>query len=130
MGFKRDPKQYRLKWAEGHEFYGLEVTMRSLPINEFLQMTELTTKDATDVRAAQELFRTFGSALLDWNLEDEKDEPVPATYDGVIAQDLDFIMAIVMAWMTALSEVAPPLPQSSDAGNLPSVASLPMVTLP
>jgi hypothetical protein len=131
MGYRRPVKAYRLKF-EQEDMAGLEVTARSLPLGEFLKVTELASLDKDDPAAAKsagELFRLFASSLLEWNLEDGFGDPVPATYAGVLAQDLDFMMAIILAWVGAMSDVDGGLGKGSSSGGTSGLEqSIPMET--
>jgi hypothetical protein len=127
MGFTRARKKYRLKF-EDPELEGFEVVMGSLSIGEFTDLTGMVDgqQSAEGVTA---LLEKFAGSIDSWNLEDEKGTPVPATFDGVKTQDLDFIMAIVVAWMDAIAGVDPTLRASANGtGTFPEV-SLPMEPL-
>jgi hypothetical protein len=130
VGYRAPVKAYRLKFAD-EDMAGLEVTARSLPIGEFLKLSDLAGLAQDDPAAmskgATETFRVLAGALMSWNLEDEQGQPVPATYEGIVSQDLDFVMKIVNAWMSAMTDVAPPLPGGS-SGGVPSALeqSIPM----
>lgn len=132
VGYRRPVKAYRLKFAD-EDMAGLDVTARSLPIGEFLKLTELATL-GDDPKAAAEgaadVFRVFAAALVGWNLEDADGTPVPATYEGITGQDFDFVMKIVSAWMSAMSDVTPPLLNGSSSGGISGLErSLPMEPL-
>ena len=122
MGFKRGPKIFRLEF-EDPDLNGLTVRARSLPLGEFIDLANIDT-----VTAAQtdRVIRLFASCLVEWNLENEFGDPVPATYEGILAQELDFMIQIISAWMEAIGSVAPPLPDGSNAGATSRVQSLPM----
>jgi hypothetical protein len=76
----------------------------------------------------------FAGVLISWNVEEEVelpdggtvDVPVPANRDGLLAQDPDFVMAIIMAWTDAVSGVNSPLPNASPSGETFPELSLPM----
>jgi hypothetical protein len=76
----------------------------------------------------------FAGVLISWNVEEEVelsdgtkvDQPVPPTRDGLLAQDPDFVMAIIMAWTDAVSGVNDPLPDASPSGEIFQELSLPM----
>lgn len=165
MGFKKQPKVYRLRF-EDPDMEGLVVEARSLPIGEFLKVTELSSLPKDDPQAAgaaKEMFRVLAVSLVSWNLENEFGEPVPAAYwacleslkpeyvevvdgtpvptgrcvdhkdqaatcrfDGILGQELDFILSIITAWMSAMGDVNPNLPKTSSAGVPALEASLPM----
>jgi len=127
MGYRRSPKAYRLKF-EDPDLAGLEVTARSLPLGDFLKVAELAgTGAGNGMKSAGQLFAAFASALVEWNLEDDDGQPVPATLEGVHSQELDFMMTVVMAWIQAMSAVDTPLPGGSPNGVPSALApSLPM----
>lgn len=68
--------------------------------------------------------------LVSWNLEDEDDQPVPADYYGLMSQDADFAMTLVMAWMDGVLGTPGPLGRNSNDGMPPEGVSIPMETLP
>src|SRR5215510_14389149 len=107
---------------------GLEVRARSITTGKLLALSRLRapTLTAEDV---EELFMALADALVDWNLEDENGNPVPATVEGLYAQDLDFAQRIVWAWIDAVSGVDAPLEPSSPSGGPFPEASIPMEPL-
>ena len=130
MGFKVQRKAYRLAF-KGTEWDGLEVTARSLTTGQQLEL-----ESARIARAAggadgdagtERMVRLFSGALMAWNAEDEDTgEPIPTTYEGVLSQDVDFVLAIIAAWNRAMNELPAPLSGTS-SGGAPSVeASIPM----
>jgi hypothetical protein len=131
MGFEAPQKAYRLNFAETG-LAGLEVTAGSLPLGEFLKVSELAAaKDDPQgaANSAKQLFETFAGSLLSWNLTRDG-EPVPATYDGILGQDLDFMMKIVLAWVSAMADVDTPLPNGSSGGAASALEhSIPMAPL-
>lgn len=129
-GYRRKAKLYTLKWAEGHELHGLEVTCKGLTVERMLSLVSLAAglqggDVAGKLGEAEKLFRSFARCLVGWNLEDEDGAPVPATYDGIAAQDLDFVTGLVTTWIDAVASVGSPLPPSSDGGP-PSAPALSM----
>lgn len=138
-------KVYRLVWPEGSDYAGLVVRARSLPMGLFLELapqidalsglqpSDLTAENTENILAP---LRMLGRHLVSWNLQDEVDgelHPVPATFEGLISQDADLILAIVQAWVQAAGVVPAPLgppssPGASDDDDL--AASMAMTTLP
>ncbi len=140
MGYQRPAKTYVLKWAEGHELHGLEVTVTGLSVERMLALTGLAAAltGGGDVAAklseADKLFRSFARCLISWNLEDENGLPVPAAYEGIAAQDLPFVTALVTTWIDAVAGLDNPLPRPSLNGGTTATepgmeASLPMGAL-
>jgi hypothetical protein len=121
-GFRRPAKVYKLRF-EDDDMAGLEVRARSVPLGQFLELgavadatSGLAPVSSEQFGAIRDLFAGFAAALVEWNLEDETGQPVPATLEGVLAQDFEFMLAIVTAWMDAIAGVSAPLPSSSSRG--------------
>ena len=132
MGYRRKTKTYRLEFTDP-DFEGLVVRAKSLPLREFLEMSDLASEAARDPAKGSEqtihLLRRFAGSLVEWNLEDEFGDPVPTTYDGVVGQDYGFILAIIDAWMTAVADVDPTSRASANGGGTFPEVSLPMEPL-
>jgi len=134
MGYKRKKTIYKLIFEDED---GLEVRAYAPPLS-FLQrsidMAALAGRRSDDL-SPDELalvtgfFSGFAKYLVSWNLEDDDDQPVPATLDGLLDQDMDFVFQIIDAWLDSVGEVAGPLGQSSSAGSPSLAASLPMEPL-
>lgn len=124
MGYKRETKHYQLVFANP-ELNGLKVTARGLNIGDFMKVTGIGTEGNVPLSY---MLQRFAESLVDWNLEDEDGIPVPATVEGVMSQDMDFMMGIAAVWIDALHGVSPPL-ASGSTGVGPSLAeSIPMET--
>lgn len=130
MGYKRS-KLYHLKWEEGHELHGLEVTTRGLSVELMLNLAgkAAALAEGASTEGAQEVFQAFARRLVAWNLEDSDGAPVPATCESVMAQDMDIMLALILSWMEAIASVAPPLPAASSNGSSSLEGSLPMAPL-
>lgn len=136
MGYKRGGRRHTLTWAEGSELHGLVVQVKSLSVEGLLQLAGLAAKlTAPDVTPAEQaaqapaLFAEFSKRLVQWNLEEDDGTPVPATAEGVAAQDFEFVLQIVLAWMEAVASVGSPLPNGSQTAPPPGL-SIPMEPLP
>ncbi len=136
-GYKYPGKLFVLKFAEG-EHEGLIVKVKSLPIGQFLEMAGMAKrisgsedqKRDFDPSSMKEMFELFAKCLHSWNLEDEDDQPIPATKDGLYALDLDFVLTLILAWMDGVAGVSGPLGRKSTDGEKPDpAASLPMAPL-
>ncbi|HZO70059.1 MAG TPA: hypothetical protein VFB74_34115 [Kribbellaceae bacterium] len=138
MGYVRD-RIYRLKFTDD-EYCSpetgdpLEVRVRPMSIGVLDMVGELTELrerklTAADIKRIFELFELFAEHLVSWNLEDDKGEPVPTTVDGVRAQDLDFGLMLMFAWLDAVTGVPAPLAQPSSGGVSYPAVSIPMETL-
>ena len=123
MGFKPQKKVYTLKFKKP-ELEGLVVKARGTTIGNVLAITG----EEFDVAAVKEAFQTFASSLVEWNILDDDDQPLPATYDGLLTLPNDFMVDVISAWIDAMIEVESPLEKKSN-GTPPSlVASIPMET--
>jgi hypothetical protein len=129
MGYKPPKTVYKLDFSET-EHPGLEVTIRSGSIEKLLDLQDLAERDDLAVAEVKEMFTQFAAMLVEWNVEDDDDKPVPTTYAGVATQEPEFIKAIITAWQANTTQAPPPLPGGSQRGSAPPEASLPMEALP
>ena len=129
MAFTVVRKVYKLVF-QGTELDGLEVTARSLTTGQHLELESARTVRAEggtgSDNATRQMLVLLASALVSWNAEDEEGAPIPATMEGIEAQDLDFNLAIIAAWNNAMVGVSDPLPQTSSDGQPSLEASIPM----
>ena len=130
MGFKRQ-QLYKLKFVDP-DMEGLEVTVRMTSIGATLehQAREKAAKDADDGAALSKLrVDQLAQMLVEWNLEDDDGQPVPATAEGVMAQDMKFIVYLLNTANDAIYGISDPLDESSTSGEMFPEASLPMEPL-
>jgi hypothetical protein len=123
MGFQFKAPRVNIAFEEGHEYHGLEVSLRKLNLQEFLDINGIG--EVEDMHAGHQL-KTMGEKLIAWNLEDEEGNPIPPTPDAVLLQDKDLMIAICTAWLDALRGVSGPLEQSSPDTGPSLEASIPM----
>lgn len=64
------------------------------------------------LRAFAKVCGAMASAIVDWDLTNSGD-PVPTTKAGLMAQDLEFVMALSKAWLGAVSGVPTPRPPAT-----------------
>lgn len=69
-----------------------------------------------DAEVLLDLFDAFGRALIAWNLVDDDGVPVPATVEGIADQDDEFLIEVVLGWLTTVStggaSIAPPFDET------------------
>lgn len=131
MGYTPNRKVFKLRF-EG-EYEGLEVKVRSIPLGQFLKfagLLEIDTRNPSseDMKELEALFGSFAKVLIEWNLEDEDGAPVPCNSEGLLSQDLDMVLTIILEWSNALSSVARPLHKASNGGKQFPEALIPMET--
>jgi hypothetical protein len=130
VGYCRD-KTYRLVF-DG-EFEGLSVRLNTIPIGAYQRIVYLLDYQPLDhddaVKADIETQRIFCDALIEWNLENKKGEPVPATLDGLRSHDKELIEAMMRAWISAMVDIPAPLPGPSENGPQFPEVSIPMEPL-
>jgi hypothetical protein len=119
MGFKPPRKIYNLDFTDT-DYDGLHVRMRGMTVGEQLD---------TNLDGAEAIIATVATLLIDWNIDDEYGEPVPANLEGLRSQDGPVATAIFHALTTAISGVPAPLPEGSHSGEPSLVASIPTETL-
>lgn len=128
MGFVPKRKTYRLVF-EGTEYDGLEVRMRTITTGDYLTVVRVREADEETPELVDDMLRLLAGSLVSWNLEGEDGTPVPATLDGVMAQEFSLVMAILNAWERAVGGVPAPLDSASPSGGPSLEASIPMDTL-
>ena len=126
-GFKPKRTLYKLDFS-GTELAGLEITARGSSMRELIEvlegadqiadLQELDEKqDGAKVAGAlREMVAPFARKLVAWNLLDDDDEPVPASIDGLLTQELDFVTAVITAYGQAMTQAPPPLRAGSPSG--------------
>lgn len=142
MGYRRQSTVIVMEWPEEHELHGLQVRCRSASIGTIRRMLDLAkqadSKDigAADLGAIDELFTGFVKRVVGWNLEHETADgewvQTPATVEGLDFHDADFVMEMIMAWLTAAMgspEGNGDLPKDSPAGKQSVEQSLTMEPL-
>jgi hypothetical protein len=108
MGFKA-PGRRTVTLPFTGELEGLVVTVRRASQSslraaaELMELTDGPDITESDARAILGLFDRFGRALVSWNVEDpETGEPIPATPEGIADLDDDFVLKIIMGWLTTV----------------------------
>ncbi|MCX4778175.1 hypothetical protein [Streptomyces sp. NBC_01264] len=127
MGYKPKRKIYNLDFA-GTDHEGLQVSIRGLNTGQYMDLFEAKA-EAEAGGETNNLLTIMASRLVSWNVEDDDDQLVPPTLDGIKTQDLDLNLAIVNAWTTAMAGVPAPLEQPSTSGGSSLEASIPMEVL-
>lgn len=138
---------YRLRFDVGSDLEGLDVTLRSIGVGEFLDIASASKRagEGDNPEDAGSLFEALARNLVDWNVEDEvcaehaaeecwqcgadaelRRIPVPPTLEGVRSRDVPMVMEIMKRWMSSMAEVNVPLGQNSTAGAPSAPAAPPM----
>lgn len=134
MGYVPKRTLYKLDFSKT-ELAGLEVTTKSASMDVLLEVLELT--DVFEQSGLKEITRQqldtvfgfFGQVLHSWNVETGSGEPVPATKDGLLSQDPEFVMAVIAAWAAEMTQAPPPLPAGSSSGATSKEAALGLASL-
>lgn len=135
-GYKREAKVYRLNFTDP-EMDGLVVMAKSISTGRLMQLMRLAVRFSEeqggtsrafsdeDLAAIDGLLAGFAQALVEWNLLDDDDQPVPANLEGLQDQEFDFVLTIIMAWLNAVGAVSPDLGKDSNSGPRFPEVSLP-----
>jgi hypothetical protein len=131
----RSRKVYVLKFDDPDN-EGVVIRARSVPLGRFLSLLKLaaaiddpSTVGGESALAITGLFEGFAEALVEWNLDDRLEDEiveVPATYEGMLTQDTDFMLQVVMTWMEVIGDVDGPLGPASSSGKPSLEAGIPM----
>lgn len=127
MGFQRKRKVYKLDF-EGTEYDGLVVRVGALTTGEYLEFVTLTATADEDENQTASLMEMLAKHLRSWNLE-EDGEPVPCNFEALKANDLGMNMAVVHAWIGAMSGVDEETEKKSPSGESSLLASVPTENL-
>lgn len=130
MGYKRPPKIYKLRFVD-EEFDGLEVRAKSISTKILMEISSFgDLRGKVDPNTAgpelERMFEVFSKSLVSWNLEDDDGNPVPPTVDGILEQDIDFMLEIISAWMEAIAGVPEDLKARFNGGGTSLAESIPM----
>lgn len=127
-GFRRNLKVFEMSFEE---YEDLQVKVRSVPIGQLLDVLKLA--DAVkggdlQQEAVNELFGWFAARIVSWTYQDEEGEPLPPTQETLLADDFDFVMKLIMAWVSAVtSSLVPTTPGPGDTSSRdPVETSIPM----
>ena len=141
-------KIYQIEVDDGGIYDGTWLRIKSVPAGRYISLLQLAEGiDIEELKAGKataeessatfrqmiELFGEFSKKLIEWNVEeqldpdDESDDPetrpVPATSEGVMSQEFDFIMFLIGEWMGAMGGVSGPLEtKPNDSETLSSEA--------
>lgn len=133
-GFEAPRTIYKLDF-EGTDLDGLEVRMRAGKLGELLDPSNIADFEideenptAEDIKAIRAKFEMIADYLVSWNLT-ENGVPVPATVEGVMRQEPDFVGQIFAAWQTAQVGVSGPLPRASNSTPPPDLSLIPTESL-
>lgn len=128
MGYKRNIS-YLLKFDD-EDYEGLEVEMRSINVKTALQLqSQLKNVEEGNEEALKGGMKIFADHLVRWNLEDDRDNPIPATLESVYDLDLQFVVDLLASWMEVAAGVSNDLGKASTSGETSAEESIPMETL-
>jgi len=134
MGFERPRASYLLRFRDD-DLAGLEVRVRAAPMGTYLALSKLAGLAESDRAASAEKLYVllvgggdgpdrqpgFVDYLDSWNLTDGG-APVPADAAGLLAQEFTFVLAVVLAWLEAISQEPA---QSGDPGSVTTESEVP-----
>ena len=123
-GFRLPEKTARINF-EGTDYDGAEIrVLLSVTFAQFIALRESAQGEDQEVMA-----RLFGQdVLMEWNLEDDDGQPIPADGDGMLAIPLELTNLIVQHWVEAVSGVPAPLEAPSGDFSTLEAASTAMGT--
>ncbi len=121
----RIPDQTAHLTFSGTDYDGAEIWVRlNVSFRHYISLREAAEGDDQAKMAA--LFG--GDVLMDWNLEDDAGQPIPANGEGMLEIPLSLAMLVVQHWVEAVSGVSSPLPEKSEDISTLAAASTAMET--
>lgn len=112
MGVKRRRQQYRLVFEQPEHMAGLEVICWGPTRSQLFRIAKLGNVDLDNlqgegVEQLDQLCGEMGDRLISWNYEDEQGTALPATRATLDAEDPDFTLPLVRAWMQTCMGATP-----------------------
>jgi len=113
--FRLPMRDAKIIFEEGTTFAGAEVKCR-LDV-EIGMVTDI--QDLIESSKHAHAYEVFGDGvLIDWNLEDQKGNALPANGKGMKKVTAGFAEALMTEWMEAVTQVGSPLEQPSKNGSM------------
>jgi hypothetical protein len=129
MAKRKEGTIYRLVFDDEFAIPGLVVRARGVSLGLFLEISDLA-DGALERAQVEKLFDEFAKVLVDWDLEDDHDKPVPCDKSGLYFLELPEVKAIIDAWRDAMVGVTEDLATPSGNGEQFPEGSIPSETLP
>ncbi|WP_204039818.1 hypothetical protein [Acrocarpospora phusangensis] len=122
MGFVR-ANELTIDFDEDHELHGLEVKIRRLSVEEFVEVEKVL-----DGPGLLPKIDVFAQLLISWNNERPDGSAIPANAEGLRSMDLQFATMLMNGFTRVVTGAPRPLAASSRPGGPdPEVeASIPM----
>jgi hypothetical protein len=121
MGFKIG-RTFVLEF-HGTDLEGAVVKMRSASTATVLDLQG----DEINPRSEAEI---FAKHIIEWNLDDEDDKPLPVSAESVLRLEVPVRNLIFGEWMKATRGITAPLDHRSMPTEMSSVDSIPMQEIP
>lgn len=121
-------KILNLQFAD-EELEGLEVRAHSVSMGKLLEVADQATaarEGGVGLAEVRDLLEMFAGALVSWNAQDEDEQAIPATREGLLDQEVDWTIGIMLAWFDAMVSLPGPLVQRSTSGARFPEVSIPM----
>lgn len=128
MGFREPESTIAIRFKEGHQYHGLEATVRSISIDVYAE--GMGWYNGNSSWSDGQTVDRFYEALVSWNLTDSEDRPIPV--DEARGRDQGLIRALNRAWLQTLIggvHDADPLLDSSTSGENSPAPAIPMAPL-
>jgi hypothetical protein len=114
MLYRPTRKTYNLAFED---FPGIEITALSASLKE-IDSVETLNQDTSrpEKERRMVLFQLFADKLVSWNVaHPDTGEALPPTLDGLLELDLEFIMPLIIGWVTTITRAS--LPKGMNSSN-------------
>jgi hypothetical protein len=118
-GYTPRPRVFRLEFAEA-DMAGLFIRVRAGASLRQVFEWGFGHVDGLPPREVVQVFREFADRIVEWNVLSPTGERVPATFEGLLTLDEDFVMRLIRGWRQALTGVSAPLGKASSATPPPA----------
>jgi hypothetical protein len=124
MGYKRKAKVYKLSFQD-EEYDGLIVRIERPILRDYYGLFSRDS-EIPFVERETAIVEIVVKYLVEWNLLDDDDVPVPITLEGILSTDPELMAEVVHQWIRAIGGVNEDLGKDSTSGERAMEASLPM----
>lgn len=124
--FRRERRQYQLNFEEDPDLKGFEVLMSGVSLEQFIELTELSSSEEEGRTKAviEAQFTMLATHLIEWNYCDEDGTAYTADYEGLKKLDYADVMKILKGWMQALTSVPKASSDDYSSGEISEELSL------
>jgi hypothetical protein len=111
----RVPRIYDLEFDGDLE--GLHVRIKSIKFGKVRRLMALMDADDKDVEVMDEIAVMLTGAIVSWDFQDEKGQPLPVNQESIDDLEFDEVLGIVNKWLDHITGPSDDLGKDSTSGE-------------